>query len=339
MMRMITAMFDDRSQAEAAVQRLTQELSIGRDRIQVYAADATSTTSTASTTTMSGTQDSGLWASIKDLFVPDEDRYAYAEGMRRGGTVVSAQVEESMLDDAMSILETDGAVDLDSREAEWRQSGWTGYEAGAATNTTMASSPSTNGLGVAATGAAAGTVVQTGMENRTATTASTTQEGGEQVIPIVEEQIRVGKRDVERGRVRVRSYVVETPVSEQVSLREERVEVQRRAVDRPLTNADDAFREQTIEATESREEAVVSKEARVVEEVSIRKDAAEHVETVHDTVRRQEVEIEDTTGARTAGSTGATGTGTSNPPGTVASRAVDDTLGTNISGANPTRKG
>jgi uncharacterized protein (TIGR02271 family) len=332
MMRIITAMFDDRSQAEVAMQRLTQELNIDRDCIQVYAADTTSTTST--TTTTSGTQDTGLWASIKDLFVPDEDRYAYAEGMRRGGTVVSAQVEENMLDDAMSILEADGAVDLDSREAEWRQSGWTGYQAGAATDTTVASSPSNTGLGVAATGVAA----QTGLENRTSTTASATQVGGEQVIPIVEEQIRVGKRDVERGRVRVRSYVVETPVSEQVSLREEHVEVQRRAVNRPLTDADDAFREQTIEATEHREEAVVSKEARVVEEVSIRKDAEEHVETVQDTVRRQEVEIDDTTGARTAGGAGATGTGASNPPGTVASRAVDDTLGTNISGANPARK-
>jgi flagellar biosynthesis/type III secretory pathway M-ring protein FliF/YscJ len=82
----------------------------------------------------------------------------------------------------------------------------------------------------------------------------------------------------------------------------------------------------------------VSKEARVVEEVSIRKDAEEHVETVQDTVRRQEIEIDDTTGARTAGGAGATGTGASNPPGTAASRAVDDTLGTNISGANPARK-
>ncbi|MBC9176176.1 YsnF/AvaK domain-containing protein [Pseudoroseomonas ludipueritiae] len=330
MMRMITAMFDSRSQADQAVQRLTQELNIDRDLVQVYAAETTSTTAAPA----SGTQDAGLWATLKDLFVPDEDRYAYAEGMRRGSTVVSAQVEEGMLDDAMSILENQGAVDLDSREAEWRQSGWTGYQAGAAADTTVASSPSTTGLGVAATGVAA----QTGLENRTATTGSATQVGGEQVIPIVEEQIRVGKRDVERGRVRVRSYMVETPVSEQVSLREERVEVQRRAVDRPLTDADDAFREQTIEATEHREEAIVSKEARVVEEVSIRKDTGEHVETVHDTVRRQEVEIDDTTGARTAGSAGAAGAGNSNPPGTVASRAVDDALGTNISGANPTRK-
>jgi uncharacterized protein (TIGR02271 family) len=332
MMRIITAMFDDHSQADAAVQRLTRDLGIDRDLIQVYAADTASTVST--TTTTSGTQDTGFWASLKDLFVPDEDRHAYAEGMRRGSTVVSAQVEDAMIDDAMGILESQGAVDLDSRESEWRQSGWTGYQADAATDASVASSPANTGLGVAATGATA----QTGLENRTGMAASTMRADGEQVIPIAEEQVRVGKRDVERGRVRVRSYVVETPVSEQVSLREEHVEVQRRAVDRPLTAADDAFREQTIEATEHREEAVVAKEARVVEEVTIRKDAGEHIETVHDTVRRTEVEIDDTTGTRTAGSAGVTGSGTSNPPGTAASRAVDKALDTNISGTNPTHK-
>jgi uncharacterized protein (TIGR02271 family) len=130
--------------------------------------------------------------------------------------------------------------------------------------------------------------------------------------------------------------VVETPVSEQVTLRQEHVEVQRRAVDRPMTSADDVFREQVIEATETSEEAVVAKQARVVEEVTIRKDAGEHIEIVEDTVRRTEVDVDDTTGAK--GNVDSTGSDTRNPPGTAASRAVDETLGTNLSGANPTRK-
>uniref|UniRef100_UPI0005C157DE YsnF/AvaK domain-containing protein n=1 Tax=Muricoccus aerilatus TaxID=452982 RepID=UPI0005C157DE len=156
---------------------------------------------------------------------------------------------------------------------------------------------------------------------------------------IVEEQVRIGKRDVERGRVRVRSYIVETPVTEQVTLREEHVDVQRRSVNRPLTDADEAFRERVIDATEHSEEAVVGKEARVKEELVIRKDASDRTETVHDTVRRTEVEVDDTTGTSgTAGSVGVTGTTGSNPPGTAASRAVDKTLGTNISGANPDKR-
>ena len=126
-------------------------------------------------------------------------------------------------------------------------------------------------------------------------------------------------------------------MSEQVTLREEHVDVQRRAVDRPVTDADHLFQERTIEATEHAEEAVVAKEARVREELVIRKDATERAETVQDTVRHTEVEIDDTTGTASAGVAGAATTG--NPPGTVASRTVDDALGTNISGANPSRQG
>ncbi|WP_241667243.1 YsnF/AvaK domain-containing protein [Muricoccus nepalensis] len=236
-----------------------------------------------------------------------------------------------MLDRAMDILEHNGAVDLDAQEAEWRQSGWTGHQAGAATGATVGTSPANSELGVVATGAAAAPVT-----GQTAAATTPSRTGAEEVIPIVEERIQVGKRDVQRGRVRVRSYIVETPVREQVTLREEHVDVQRRAVDRPPTDADEAFRERVIDATEHSEQAVVGKEARVKEELVIRKDVGERTETVRDTVRRTEVEVEDTRG--TAGSGDVTGTTGSNPPGTAASRAVDNTLGTNISGANPNKR-
>jgi uncharacterized protein (TIGR02271 family) len=141
---------------------------------------------------------------------------------------------------------------------------------------------------------------------------------GDDYIPIAEERLTVGKRAVSGGRVRVRSYVVETPVQEQVTLRDEAVEVERRTVNRPVTAADEAlFAERTIEATETDEEAVVAKEARVVEELVVRKDAEERVQTVQDTVRRTEVEIEDDRTDRVAGTTKATGpaAGTAPKPG------------------------
>ena len=86
--------------------------------------------------------------------------------------------------------------------------------------------------------------------------------------------------------------MVETPVSENVTLQSERVTLDRRAVTdgRPVT--DDSFGEKTIEMTEMSEEAVVSKTARVVEEVALRKEAVERVETVRDTVRKEEIEVE-----------------------------------------------
>ncbi len=107
--------------------------------------------------------------------------------------------------------------------------------------------------------------------------------------------MNVGKREVAGGRVRVRSYVVEQPVEEQVNLRDESVNVERRPVDRPLTGADRdrAFQERTIEAEEKSEEAVVNKEARVKEELVVNKDVNQRTETVSDTVRRTEVEVQD----------------------------------------------
>jgi uncharacterized protein (TIGR02271 family) len=125
------------------------------------------------------------------------------------------------------------------------------------------------------------------------------------VIPVVEEQLKVGKRQVSGGRVKVRSYVVETPVSEQVNLRDETVRVERRPVDQAVTDAKStpSFQDRIIEAEERHEEPVVTKDARVKEEVVVGKTAEQHTETVKDKVRRTEVEVDDErTGGRSASS-------------------------------------
>ena len=115
----------------------------------------------------------------------------------------------------------------------------------------------------------------------------------EQVLPVVEEELKVGKREVSRGGVRVVTRVSERPVEAEVRLREERVNVERRPVNRPVSDADTAaFTEDTIEMTETSEEAVVAKQARVVEEVVVSKEVNERTETVRDRVRRTDVQIE-----------------------------------------------
>jgi uncharacterized protein (TIGR02271 family) len=127
---------------------------------------------------------------------------------------------------------------------------------------------------------------------------------GEARLPVVEEELQVGKRQVERGGIRVYSRVEERPVEEQVSLREEHVHVERRPVDRPASEADlTNFKEGTIELTETAEVPVVAKEARVVEEVVVGKEATEHTETIRDTVRRTDVEVEQVAGS-SAGASG-----------------------------------
>jgi len=134
---------------------------------------------------------------------------------------------------------------------------------------------------------------------------------GEAKIPIVEEELRVGKREVETGGVRVNTRVEETPVNEQVTLREENVDVHRRPVDRPVSDSDiNNFQEGTFEVRERAEEAIVDKQARVVEEVHVKKNVEQHAENIQDTVRRTDVDVEQLGGERTVGSTDANYTGT-----------------------------
>jgi len=119
--------------------------------------------------------------------------------------------------------------------------------------------------------------------------------GQSESIPVVEEEVKVGKREVERGGVRVFKTVTETPFEQDVKLREERVVVERIPVDKPATAADlGTFKEGTVEFRERGEEAVVGKTARVVEEVRVGKEVGERTERVKEKVRKTGVEVERT---------------------------------------------
>jgi len=282
----ITALFDSRAEAEAAKARL-KGARVDADHVHVHDQSSSGYNSSSYSTH----EDRGFWDSIKNAFLPDEDRHAYEEGVRRGGAVLTADVDDDCIDEAVRVLDEANSVDIDERSSQWRSSGWD-YPATGATTAGTAS----------ALGGAYGTTDSDIDSNRYASTGEQ-----EEVIPVVEEQLVVGKRDVNRGGVRVRSYVTEVPVHEQVRLRNERVDVARRAVDQPLAAADaDAFRERTIDVTATGEEAVVGKNARVVEEVVVSKTAEEHVEQIDDTVRRTEVDIDRNTDIDTGATRGAT---------------------------------
>jgi len=313
MQRTITALFDSRAEAERAAEAL-QGLNVRATNVHVEDA------SSAGAVATNQDDDRLNYSSIGSSWMPEEDRATYHEGIRRGGAMVVAQVDDEGVDLAMDAMEAAGAVDLDTREAEWRSQGWTG---GNMAGATLGLSSDGSRTGVSAMGGTpdgtpgnppgtmasravdqvAGTNISgahpehegrragiTGGTMATGTTA-TGLEGRDQSIPIAEERLRVGKRVAHAGRVRVRSYVVETPVEEQVHLREEHVRVERRAADSPGIAGEDLFRERVIEAEESIEEAVVSKEARVTGEVVVNKESTERTETIRDTVRRTEVEV------------------------------------------------
>jgi stress response protein YsnF len=114
---------------------------------------------------------------------------------------------------------------------------------------------------------------------------------GEQVIPVVKEELAVGKRPVER-RHRIRTYVVERPIEEPVNLRDERVVVERRPVSGEHAVDPGALQEREVEVVERHEEPVVAKTARATEEVVVRKDTQERTERVRDTVRETKVEVD-----------------------------------------------
>ena len=243
----------------------------------------------------------GLLGSLTGAGVDEADAKGYADHVGRGGTLVTVRASDEMAPQVEYILE--------------------------------------HGEAAAATGMAA-PVVPVGLSKASPATAAVAGE----TIQLVKEDLVVGKREVEQGGVRVTSKVVETPVEQRVTLHDERVIVDRRPINRPLTGvAADAFRERTLSATAMAEEAVVAKEARVVEEISLRKEAADRVETVRDTVRETKVDVQQlpgTTHTQTADVTRSSVSGSGEPSAlrdNAATRAVDKTLGTNVSGENPTR--
>lgn len=274
MTRTITALFDHRADAEAAEQRL-QAAAIDADHIRIHDKSSAGYNETGHSTQ----GEPGLWGSIKNAFLPDEDRHTYEEGVRRGGVLLTVDVDEDHVDDAVRVLEEAETVDIDDRSQQWRSSGWAGSPAVGAMSAGYADKDRSDTASATATGA---------VDNR-----------DEEVIPVVEEQLVVGKREVDRGGVRVRSYVTETPVHEQIRLRNERVNVERRPVDREVSGTD-AFRERTIDMTATGEEAVVGKTAHVVEEVVVSKTADERVEQIDDTVRRTDVEVDRDAGSEAA---------------------------------------
>jgi hypothetical protein len=137
------------------------------------------------------------------------------------------------------------------------------------------------------------TALPTGaMDEPTARRASPGTET-ETVIPTAKEELEVGKRVVEDARAyRIRRYVIEQPVEEQVQLRDETVIVERREPTRAGSVGEQPFEEKVVEVTERHEEPVVTKVVRPGEEVVVRKEETDRVATVRDKVRETRVEVD-----------------------------------------------
>jgi uncharacterized protein (TIGR02271 family) len=210
-----------------------------------------------------------LIGGLTNAGVSEHDAEYYAEGVRRGGVLLTVRTTEDLSDKAADILDDAGARDVDEKSREWRSSGWQpkhGKPFGSMTHAT----------------------------------ARTDIKDTDRKMDVVQEELEVGKRDAGTRTVRIYSDVTSKPVEQQINLRDEKIKVDRRAVDRPATPSDlETFKEGEIELTEKHEEPVVKKRARVVEEVRVGKEVNEHTETVRDTVRRKDVRVEESGAGKT----------------------------------------
>lgn len=113
--------------------------------------------------------------------------------------------------------------------------------------------------------------------------------GQERRLTLSEEQLAVGKRQVQAGEVELRKTVETRHVQEQVGLAREEVEIERR----PLAAADAAdleIGEQTIRVPLMAEEAVVEKKVVPVEEVVVRKEARTQEQTIEADLRKERLD-------------------------------------------------
>ena len=113
-------------------------------------------------------------------------------------------------------------------------------------------------------------------------------------IPIIEERLEIGKREVELGKVNSRKRIVEDRVQKDIPLREEHVRVERRDLDQAISaeDAETLLKDRTINATETAERVVVAKKAFITGEVTVDSDVDTRTERVEETVRRTEVDVE-----------------------------------------------
>jgi stress response protein YsnF len=254
MAKTIVGLYEDRTTAHKVVREL-ENTGFGEDHLRFASNEKGDATGYDIDARRDATPDG-----LGRYGVADDEAKFYAEGVRRGNSLVIARVHDSDVDRAVDIMARHNPVRYEDRKEDYA------YEADADAYTEAEVT-----------------------ENR-----KRYADQSKQRLQEIEEHIKTGKREVVRGGVRVHQYV-ETDVEEEtLRLRDEEINVERTNVTRTLSpdEADAAFREKEVEVVERDEEAVVSKEAVVTGEVAVGKETRVREETVGGEVRRTRVEVE-----------------------------------------------
>ena len=111
--RTITALYENRADAERAVEKLK---TAGFDNVDIHDEEGSDS---------AGAHPGGLMASLRGLFGGHEDVHTYGEGLRRGHCLLTAKVDDLNETRAATILEASNTVDLERTQEAWRNDGWT----------------------------------------------------------------------------------------------------------------------------------------------------------------------------------------------------------------------
>lgn len=288
----LVAVFDSETHAQNALNDLVSSGFSHNDMHINASQQSRMTESTSSSAGAAATDQQSVGEKIKsffhNLFGGEDAGHAdiYSEAVNRGGYVLTVMArDDDQVMRANDVLNRHNPIDMEERASQWKSTGWTPDASVPAD-----ASGSTPPIGTQKSDIDSGTATRLPTDKSATQTRSDSES---KAIPVVEEQLQVGKRTVQRSGVRVVQRVTEKPVQESVQLHEERVIVERRPVDQPTSAADTAaFKEGTIEVRETVEEPVVGKTARVVEEVVIAKEESDRTVTVEGAVRRTDVEVE-----------------------------------------------
>ena len=208
----------------------------------------------------------GVYGMLLRMGIPRDDAAGYLDGIKQGGVFEAFDVPDEKEADALAIMRTRTQGTTERRLVEEKRQ----YEERPA---------------------------ERRYEQRVC------EKTPELVIPIVEEELYVGKREVPSS-VRLDTRITTEPVEKTISLKEERIQVERRGVDRladaNLASDPNLFSERSFEFKAMAEEPVINKRARIVEEVRVHKDRQERTETIRDVLRHTEVEINEDRGLETS---------------------------------------
>ncbi len=144
-LRTVAALFDERTDADRAVGRLCDA---GIDRAALVVSDRVESKAEVAERPVGRGR-------LADVRMPEADRHAYAEGVRRGGVLVTAMVTDAAAGEVVRILNGAGAVDLDARMRDWRGEGWRDHREATRTTTAAGPAPAVGGVGADADGGSA----------------------------------------------------------------------------------------------------------------------------------------------------------------------------------------